>query len=29
MDKFKKRVAIDEDRICELEDRPKEIPNTV
>lgn len=29
MDKFKKRVAVDEDRICELEDRPKEIPNTV
>lgn len=28
MDWFKKRVGTDEDRISELEDRPKEIQNT-
>ena len=29
MDRFKKGIHIDDVRICELKDRPREIPNTV
>lgn len=29
MDRFKRGVHIDDVRICELKDRPREIPNTV
>ena len=29
MDRFKRGGHIDDVRICELKDRPREIPNTV